>query len=58
MYGNTKLAIMPTLPTLYVCEKLNCVTFLGTEPGREKRAVLATMWTLVEIAIKVFSLFG
>ena len=22
MYGNTKLAIMPTLPTLCVCEKL------------------------------------
>ena len=29
IYGNTKLALMPLLPTLCVCEKVDCVTIIS-----------------------------
>ena len=39
MYGNTKLAIMSTLPTLWVCEKLDWELNACEPKGNQKIAV-------------------
>ena len=40
MYWNTKLAIMPILPTMCVCEKPDCYRLQGNVMFSEARVIL------------------